>query len=130
MTKVAICRCGAVRVECEGEPVRISVCHCLNCQRRSGSAFSAQVRFPEEHARITGETREWVHTGDSGNKGYFSFCPTCGSGTHYRIDAMPGVVAVPLGNFAEKDCFTPQFSVFENRKHSWVEIVGEGIEHD
>ena len=124
--KVATCRCGAVRVECKGEPGRISVCHCLDCQRRSGSAFSAQARFPEERVRITGETRDWV----SENKAVFSFCPSCGSTAHYRIESMPGLVAVPLGNFAEKDCFTPQFSVWEERKHSWVEIVGEDIAHD
>ena len=128
MTKTATCRCGAVRVECDGEPVRVSVCHCLDCQQRSGSAFSAQARFPEDRVRISGETRDWVSVGERGNRGIFSFCPTCGSTAHYAIDAMPGVVAVPLGNFAETDVFAPRFSVWEGRKHSWVEVTGD-VEH-
>ena len=44
--QTASCRCGQLTATATGEPVRISVCHCLVCQRRSGSAFAAQVRFP------------------------------------------------------------------------------------
>jgi hypothetical protein len=47
-TRTASCRCGALRAICEGEPVQVSVCHCLECQRRSGSAFAAQARRPDE----------------------------------------------------------------------------------
>lgn len=129
MTKTAGCWCGAVRVACEGEPVRVSVCHCLNCQQRSGSAFSAQARFAAERVTVTGETRDWVHVGDSGNRAIFSFCPTCGSTAYYTNETQPGTVAVPLGNFAEPNVFAPQFSVWEARKHDWVEIVGD-VEHD
>lgn len=128
MEHIARCRCGAVTVACQGAPVRVSVCHCRECQRRSGSAFSAQVRFPEERVRISGETREWVHVGDSGKWGSFHFCPTCGAGTHYRIEAMPGAIAVPLGIF-DDPAFAPEFSVWESRKHPWVEITGP-VEHD
>ena len=52
----AQCGCGAVQLACSGEPVRVSVCHCLDCQRRTGSAFSAQVRFAEADVTIAGDT--------------------------------------------------------------------------
>lgn len=128
MEHVARCRCGAVEIVCEGEPVRVSVCHCRACQRRSGSAFSAQVRFPDDRVRISGETRSWETVGDSGKWGRFHFCPTCGAATHFRIEAMPGAIAVPLGMFDAPD-FVPEFSVWESRKQPWVEITGP-IEHD
>ena len=122
----AECRCGAVKIACEGEPVRVSVCHCLNCQRRSGSAFTAQARWPEAQVTLTGETREWQQAGDSGGIGRFRFCPTCGATIAYTIDAMPGLVAVPLGAFADPG-FTPwpAFSVYEARMFPWVEIKGD-----
>jgi len=125
MAKIATCRCGAVRVACEGEPVRVSACHCLACQQRSGSAFAAQVRFPESRVRVSGNTREWVRVADSGNRVTYSFCPECGSTAHYRIDAQPGIVAVPLGNLAESGAFAPRFSVWESRKQPWAEVTGD-----
>ena len=127
MVRLARCRCGAVELECEGEPVRISVCHCRNCQRRSGSAFSAQVRFPDDRLRISGETRAWTTVGDSGNSATFNFCPSCGTETHYVIDALPGLTAVPMGIFDTPD-FAPEFSVWESRKHPWVTV--EAAVHD
>jgi hypothetical protein len=119
-----------VQAECRGDPLRVSVCHCLECQRRSGSAFAAQARFPADCVTVTGETREWSYTGDSGNRAIFRFCPVCGSGIAYVVDAQPGVVAVPLGAFADPDFAPdPSYSVYEGRKHRWVQITGDGIDH-
>ena len=39
------CFCGAVRVEVRGEPVAVSICHCVNCRKLSGAPFSAQALF-------------------------------------------------------------------------------------
>jgi hypothetical protein len=128
-TRVATCRCGQLKAECQGEPVRISVCHCLDCQRRSGSAFAAQARFPQEQVRISGDSTEWVHVGDSGGVTDFHFCPTCGSPVWYRGGGMPELIAVAVGAFADPDFPTPSFSVWETRKHKWVEIIGKGVEH-
>lgn len=126
----ATCRCGQLAAVCEGEPVRVSVCHCLECQRRTGSAFSAQARFPEEAVTIAGEAKTWHATGESGRGADFGFCPECGSTVFYRIDAMPGLVAVAIGAFADPGFPTPRFSVWESRKHGWVNIVGDDIDHD
>ena len=57
MERVASCRCGQLTATCRGEPVRVSVCHCLNCQKRSGSAFAAQARWPDDQVTITGATQ-------------------------------------------------------------------------
>ena len=38
-THHAECSCGQLQVDADGDPVRISMCHCLACQRRTGSAF-------------------------------------------------------------------------------------------
>ncbi|HZZ87836.1 MAG TPA: GFA family protein, partial [Caulobacteraceae bacterium] len=55
--RVASCRCGRLRAICTGEPVRVSVCHCLECQKRTGSAFAAQARWPEAQVRLVGEAK-------------------------------------------------------------------------
>ena len=128
-THPASCRCGQLRTAATGTPTRISVCHCLDCQKRSGSAFAAQVRFPVADVTITGEASTFTATGDNG-AAHFHFCPDCGSTVFYKNDSLPGVIAIPLGAFDNPRVFTPTISVFENRKHDWLVISGEDVEHD
>src|SRR5581483_8223268 len=66
-TRAAECHCGQLRLEATGEPIRISVCHCLACQRRTGTAFAVQARFPAARVRVTGRFRDHVrHSDESG----------------------------------------------------------------
>ena len=125
----AACRCGRLRAVCEGEPVRVSVCHCLACQQRGGSAFAAQARFPADQVTITGEARIWTRTADSGRTVDYRFCPTCGSTVAYQGGNFPESIAVPLGAFAEPEFPAPRFSVWEDRKHRWTVVRGDDVEH-
>jgi hypothetical protein len=75
----ASCRCGQLRATATGEPVRVSVSHCLTCQKRSGSAFAAQVRFTADQVTIEGRSSSVDMVADSGNSATFHFCPDCGS---------------------------------------------------
>jgi len=115
---------------CEGEPARVSVCHCLNCQQRSGSAFAAQARFPLDRVAVSGDLRDHVHVGDSGQRAAFRFCPECGGTLVYTTEAEPELIAVPIGAFADPQAFgEPLYSVYEQRKLAWVEITSPGTEH-
>ena len=121
-TREASCSCGRLRVTAEGEPVRISMCHCLACQRRTGSVFSAQARFPEDRVRVAGRFTEYVRTSDEGEERTFRFCPECGATVFYTTGGAPGVVAVPIGAFADPSFPDPTVSVYESRRHSWVAV--------
>lgn len=125
--RVATCRCGQLSATCRGEPVRVSVCHCLACQKRSGSAFGAQARWADEDVILAGAAREWVRVTDSGNRVTYRFCPECGSTVAYTIENWPGVTAIPYGAFAGTNMPAPGFSVYDDRRHGWVEIVGEDV---
>jgi hypothetical protein len=128
-TQTASCRCGQLRAVATGEPVRVSVCHCLDCKKRSGSAFAVQARWPEAQVKIEGQSKTFVNIADSGNRITFHFCPDCGSDVQYRIDGkFEELVAIPLGAFEDPYFASPRFSVWESRKHDWVEISGE-VEH-
>jgi len=127
--RVATCLCRQLTISCTGEPVRVSVCHCLNCQQRSGSAFAAQARWPDDRVALEGDYREYALRGDSGDLCTFRFCPICGGTVCYASEGMPGLTAVPVGCFADPGFPAPHYSVFETRKHAWVDVLGEGIEH-
>ena len=127
-TRTATCGCGQLRATCSGEPVRISVCHCLECQKRSGSAFAVQARWPEGQVEQSGEYTEWSRSGDEGATATFRFCPGCGSTVSYVNESMPGLVAVPVGTFADPSFPAPTISVYEGRQHAWVAVLGDGVE--
>jgi len=128
-TRTATCRCGQLTVVCEGEPIRVSVCHCLECQKRSGSAFATQARWADEQIHVSGESAVWKRLADSGHLATYRFCPVCGSTLAYIIEGWPSVTAIPVGAFADPNFPAPGYSVYEHRKHSWAEVLGDEVEH-
>jgi hypothetical protein len=124
----AVCSCGQLRLTADGDPLRISMCHCLACQRRTGSAFGIQARFPADRVRLVGRHREYVRTSDAGEERTFRFCPDCGATVSYTTADAPDVVAVPVGSLADPAFPPPIISVWESRRHRWLSVP-EGIEH-
>ena len=127
-SRIASCTCGQLRAEVIGEPVRISVCHCLSCQQRTGSAFGYQARFPRADVKVTGVATEYIRIADSGNRIHSYFCPQCGATVHYYLESAPDIIAIPAGAFADPQFYAPKFSVYERRQHSWVSIDAD-VEH-
>jgi hypothetical protein len=130
MTKYgASCSCGQLRAAAAGTPVRISICHCLACKKRSGSAFSVQARWPAEQVQIEGRASSYRRIAESGNPADFHFCPDCGATVHFSTVNLPGMIALPLGSLDDPFALDPTISIYEERKNSWVEIVGVDVEH-
>jgi hypothetical protein len=127
-TRTASCSCGRLTATVSEDPIRVSVCHCLACQRRTGSVFGAQARFRSEAVTVRGESKRFIRVGDEGGKASFNFCPSCGATVHYEIEGPEGNVVIPVGAFAEPGFPAPSFSVYEERMHAWVSLP-ENIEH-
>jgi hypothetical protein len=119
-TRLASCSCGQLTAQVAGEPVRISICHCLACQRRTGSVFGEQARFPRANVSISGASTEYARVGDEGPGARFTFCPKCGSTVYYELVGLEGFLAIPVGAFADPDFPSPLVSVYESRMHKWV----------
>ena len=107
----------------------MSVYHCPNCQKRSGSSFAAQARWPEEAVHWSGEYRCWLAVGKSGGRATFLFLSRVRLHRRYQAERLPVLTAIAVGAFADPDFPPPVYSVYEERKQAWVDIVGEGIEH-
>jgi hypothetical protein len=128
-TRRAECSCGQLSATCSGKPVRISVCHCLACKRKSGSAFGFGAWFPKDDVLTEGQATEFVRVGDEGSRITQSFCPNCGATVFWTIDKLPGVVAVSAGCFADLTFPPPSVSVYhESRRFPWVEIRTEPLD--
>ena len=105
------------------------MCHCLACQRRTGSAFAIQARFPAERITIVGRRAEYHRTSDEGEGRTFRFCPDCGATVLYTTADAPDVIAVPIGAFADPSFPQPKVSVFGSRRHPWVSLP-EGVKQE
>ncbi len=126
-TRTASCSCSQLSATVDGEPVRVSICHCLACQRRTGSVFGAQARFVASAVKINGTSTPFVRVGDEGSEVTFHFCPVCGA-TVYYLSPDQEQIAIPVGAFADPSFPSPDFSVYEERMHSWVALP-PGVEH-
>jgi hypothetical protein len=123
----AVCSCGQLSLAIEGEPARVSMCHCHECQRRTGAVTSNQARFRESQVKVTGRVTEWTRKADSGNALIFRFCPVCGSTVYWTGEGFPGLVAVAIGTFADPSFPAPTISVWEECRHPWVPPPADAV---
>jgi hypothetical protein len=121
MQRTARCQCGQASVTVAGEPALVTACSCTWCQRRSGSVFSVASRWPvEQVVARAGELTTFQRPGSSGGWVTIRFCPTCGSTVTTELDAMPGVVGIPVGAFTDPSFPPPQVAVWCDQKADWV----------
>src|SRR3546814_17181353 len=98
------------------------VCSSDLCQKRTGSAFGVQARFPLDAVTIEGQSREYAQAGGSGAVARFRFCGDCGATVYWESDGVPGFVTVAVGSFSDPDFPTPQMSVYEERQQAWLRL--------
>lgn len=114
------CLCGAVRVVAEGPPLRVGVCHCLDCRKHHGAVFHASAIFAADAVTVTGAVGEYRGR---------CFCPVCGSSVY---SLSPGEVEVHLGALDEVGVFAPTYELWTLRREGWLpEFAGmEGFVGD
>jgi len=76
INRIAACSCGQLNATVTEAPIRVSICHCTDCQRRTGSVFATQARFPRDAVEIAGSSTQYVRLDNEGRKkATFHFCP-------------------------------------------------------
>ena len=120
MTRIARCCCVSLRAEVTGEPWIVAICHCTECQRRTGSAFGVSAHFPKGQVRIEGPSKVYVRAGDSGRKVEFHFCPDCGTSVFWYAEVRPDHIGIASGTFADPLMPWPTVSNWETTRHPWV----------
>jgi hypothetical protein len=128
-TRTASCSCGQLRIDVQGEPSGVGVCHCLACQQRTGSVFAALASFAKPY-RVSGRATEYRRRGDAGGQFVFRFCPVCGTSLFHTEVFDDGTeergVGVAVGAFADPTFPPPTVSVYDCRRHGWVRLP-EGV---
>jgi hypothetical protein len=120
------CGCGAVRFEVTAPLVSAAYCHCTRCQRRTGTAKSANARVEPGSVRVvTGEDelREWEPEGGFAK----IFCGRCGSALFSRAPDSSDYSGVRLGAIDGDPGVRPQWHQFVAYAASWEEIPDDGL---
>lgn len=124
MTRTGGCLCGAVRYEVEWPPQATVVCHCHDCQKQSGSAFSLITVIKREHLRLSGDCATFSHPGSSGGQVDRHFCPGCGSGIFSETEAgkCRNVVFLKAGTLDLPEDLTPSIHYWTDSAQNWFSI--------
>lgn len=120
-SRTASCSCGQLSIRVHGEPRGVGICHCLACQQRTGSVFAALASFSAPY-EVTGKATEYVRVGDQGARFIFRFCPVCGTTVFHTEEGRTQSVSVAVGAFADPTFPPPKVSVYDCRRHSWVQL--------
>jgi hypothetical protein len=120
-SRTAACSCGQLRISVEGEPRGVGICNCFACQRRTGSVFAALASFRAPF-KVSGVATEYRRAGDQGATFLFRFCPMCGTTVFHTEEGVSGSVSVAVGAFADPAFPAPRVSVYDCRRHPWVQL--------
>jgi hypothetical protein len=127
-SREAACSCGQLSLTVKGDPISVSMCHCLECQRRTGSAFGVQAWYSREQVQPAGGVaKQYARRAESGRLVTFNFCPNCGGTVFWEAEQRPDLIGVAVGMFADPTFDRPAHSFWERRQHPWTVAFGELI---
>ncbi|WP_373491613.1 GFA family protein [Parasphingorhabdus sp.] len=116
------CLCGAVNYEIEGDLQMCGVCHCKNCQRQAGSAYSVLFAISDDQIKLSGDLTTYEDHAESGNVVHRHFCGTCGSPVKTTLPTQPGMTYIKAGTLDDTEILRPQIHFWTGSKQPWVEI--------
>ena len=121
------CLCGGVRFEVAEPLVSASYCHCTRCQRRTGTAASAQGRIAPGSLHVT-SGNELIRAYDPGGGGFLKlFCSQCGSALWSQSPDDPEVKSVRLGAFDSDPGIRPAYRQFVAYAAAWEPLPDDGL---
>ena len=114
------CLCGKIRYASKAAPVMTALCHCKNCQKQAGTAFSVVVAVPKSALSVTGTLKTFNDTGSSGKPVRRNFCPDCGSPITTDVEAMPDLVFIKAGTLDDTSTLAPTMEIFCSSTQPWT----------
>lgn len=102
--QVGGCVCKKIRYGISGSPLRVTICHCTWCQRRSGSAFGVEVVFEKNQIQFDSDPPTvYRHISDASGRWLDQhFCNTCGSNIGLTLEAVPSIQSISVGSFDDQ----------------------------
>lgn len=121
------CNCGAVRYRISAAPLAVVACHCTQCRRQSGAAYSVNLVVRANTMIVEGVPASWEDR-DTGSGAPLAreHCGRCGSPIRSVPSASPKFVAVKAGTLDDPSAYAPELHIWTRSKLPWVTIP-EGL---
>ena len=120
------CHCGQITFAAEVDPDALTICHCTDCQRLSGSAFRANIRAAAEHfTLLSGAPKTYVKTAESGNPRLQAFCGTCGTPLYACSPDNPQSYSIRAGSIVQFAALTPHQQIWHRSALGWVDAIAD-----
>jgi hypothetical protein len=117
------CMCGKVTYESAAEPAMTGVCHCIDCQKQSGSALSIIVAVAADQVGFDGDLKRYTTDGkETGKVVNRYFCPNCGSPVYSTAEIAPGTVFIKAGTLDDTSWLKPEVNFWCATAQPWVSI--------
>ncbi|KAF2749860.1 hypothetical protein M011DRAFT_439231 [Sporormia fimetaria CBS 119925] len=133
MSQSGGCLCGNVRYTVEGDPVSKGLCHCTDCRKITGSAYSTNVIYhPDSFAVTKGTAKQYSFSADSGNTISIYFCGDCGSTMWSEPAMFAGLKIIKAGTLDAEDALQkskPALEIYSRARPDWIAAV-EGAEQN
>jgi hypothetical protein len=116
------CACGAVRYRMTSGPMVVHCCHCLDCQRQTGSAFVLNALIEADRVEVEGEVVPWAMPTDSGRAHEILRCAKCGTAVWSEYGAGAILKFMRVGTLDEPAALQPDVHIYTRSKQPWVGI--------
>jgi hypothetical protein len=115
------CHCGLITYQAEIDPDQVKICHCIDCQSLSGSAFRVVAPAPAAQFTISGEPTIYIKTAESGSRRLQAFCPTCGSPIYATsADDQPPWYMIRVGTARQRNQLVPKAQCWYRSSQGWI----------
>jgi hypothetical protein len=119
------CHCGAIRYRAEVDPALVTICHCTDCQRLSGTGYRIGAPAPAASFELEGSPKTYVKTADSGNKRTHAFCPNCGGPVYSCAVEAPTHYTLRVGCLTQARDLPPRRQIWCGSAVPWSANLGD-----
>jgi len=117
------CLCGSITYESDADPVMTAICHCTDCQRQAGTAFSIVVGVPRDQLTINGDLKVFETTGDdTGATAYRHFCGSCGSPIISILANAEEIAWIKAGTLDDASWLKPELEAWTDSAQPWARV--------
>ncbi|HEY1962776.1 MAG TPA: GFA family protein [Rhizomicrobium sp.] len=122
------CSCGAVKYRLSSPPMFVHCCHCLDCQRQTGSAFVLNALIEADRVEVLeGATRGFPQPTDSGRPHVIQRCADCGTALWSNYGGREEIRFLRVGTLEEPSMLAPDVHIYTRSKQPWVKLPGDGV---
>ena len=121
------CACGAVKYRLTSAPMFVHCCHCLDCQRQTGSAFVLNAILEADRVEVlSGETQGYPQPTESGRPHVIHRCVSCGTALWSNYGGLTKLRFVRVGTLDQPSALKPDVHIYTRSKQPWV-VLPEGV---